>query len=53
MKKLIRWVKLNTVCKIKGHESAGLLYSNGYKKGNRVYQRKCARCNRFFGEKEK
>jgi len=53
-----RWVLLKTICKSKGHKNDYTYSHNGFKKGTfrthnqkPLYQKKCDRCNRFFGKK--
>ena len=52
--KLKRLILKNTVCKSKGHVSNGYEH-NGFIKYTDIplYQQKCIRCNRYFGEKIK
>ena len=58
MKFLIKLKRLflkNTICKIKGHKHDNTLYHNGWVKYTDIplYQHKCIRCNRYFGNKIK
>lgn len=60
LKKLRRLFLLRFVCSWKGHTSDGVTtHWNGFKKGTSqthnpisIYQKKCNRCNRFYGEKD-
>ena len=58
MKFLIKLKRLflkNTICKIKDHKHDYTLYHNGWVKYTDIplYQQKCIRCNRYFGNKIK
>lgn len=56
--KVKRWFMLAFICKFKGHNHSYEYHHNGYKKGTfgtrkpiPLYQKKCNRCNRFYGKK--
>ena len=59
--KIKRWLLMIFVCKIKGHTSNdSWYYPNGFKKGTsqtskpvQLFQKKCDRCNRYYGEEIK
>lgn len=58
--KIKRWILNKTVCKIKGHQGKPFAEHNGFEKGTLMthnpkplFQRKCKRCNRYYGKKIK
>lgn len=53
--KIKRFILKNTICKSKGHDHDYTLYHNGYVKYTDIplFQKKCKRCNRYFGKKIK
>ena len=56
--KLKRLFHLHITCRIKGHDNEFTMFHNGWKKGTMnthnpipLYQAKCKRCNRYYGDK--